>query len=115
MVVRDWINLLQLAGHPVAVDSVLVTESDGREQERRSAVEDDGGVSDVQILVQIIQTHHGPEITGNYLHKKITVVTNQTKNPIKTRIQKTFLGAFLASAALVSPTMLVFFQKSSYR
>ena len=43
------------------------------------------------------------------------LVTNQTKNPIKTRIQKTFLGAFLASAALVSPTIFVFFQKSSYK
>ena len=59
------VNLLQLAGHQVAVDPVLVTESHRREQERGCAVEDDGCVSDIKILKQVIQTLHCPEITGN--------------------------------------------------
>ena len=41
--------------------------------------------------------------------------TNHTRNPRKMKIQNNFLGTLLASAALDKPTMLVFFQKSSFK
>ena len=65
MVVCNLVNLRQFAGHQVAVDSVLVTESHRREQERSCAVEGDGCISDIKILKQFIQTNRCPEITGN--------------------------------------------------
>ena len=41
--------------------------------------------------------------------------TNHARNPRKMKIQNNFLGKLLASAALDKPTMLVFFQKSSFK